>query len=58
MNFTLWHPGHFIAPAGTGSISLASTRASISRPAISTGISRIERELDLRLLLRQREAPR
>jgi DNA-binding transcriptional LysR family regulator len=43
---------YFIAAAETGSITLASKRASISQPAISTAISHIERELDVQLFLR------
>jgi DNA-binding transcriptional LysR family regulator len=43
---------YFIAAAQTGSITLASKRANISQPAISTAISHIERELDVQLFLR------
>ena len=52
MKFTLRQLGYFIAAAETGSITLASKRASISQPAISTAISHIERELDVQLFLR------
>jgi DNA-binding transcriptional LysR family regulator len=52
MKFSLRQLGYFIAAAETGSITLASKRASISQPAISTAISHIERELDLQLFLR------
>jgi DNA-binding transcriptional LysR family regulator len=52
MKFTLRQLGYFIAAAETGSITLASKRASISQPAISTAISHIERELDAQLFLR------
>ena len=43
---------YFIAAAETGSITLASKRASISQPAVSTAIAHIERELDVQLFLR------
>lgn len=52
MNFTLRQLGYFVAAAETGSITVASKRASISQPAISTAISHLERELDLQLFLR------
>jgi DNA-binding transcriptional LysR family regulator len=52
MKFTLRQLGYFIAAAETGSITVASKRASISQPAISTAISHIERELDVQLFLR------
>jgi DNA-binding transcriptional LysR family regulator len=52
MNFTFRQLTYFIAAAETGSITLASKRASISQPAISTAISHIERELDVQLFLR------
>jgi DNA-binding transcriptional LysR family regulator len=52
MKFTLRQLGYFIAAAETGSITLASKRASISQPAISTAISHIERELEVQLFLR------
>jgi DNA-binding transcriptional LysR family regulator len=52
MKFTFRQLGYFIAAAETGSITLASKRASISQPAISTAISHIERELDVQLFLR------
>jgi DNA-binding transcriptional LysR family regulator len=52
MKFTLRQLSYFIAAAETGSITLASKRASISQPAISTAISHIERELDVQLFLR------
>jgi DNA-binding transcriptional LysR family regulator len=52
MKFTLRQLGYFIAAAETGSITLASMRAGISQPAISTAISHIERELDVQLFLR------
>ncbi len=52
MKFTLRQLAYFIAAAETGSITLASKRASISQPAISTAISHIERELDVQLFLR------
>jgi DNA-binding transcriptional LysR family regulator len=44
--------GYFVAAAETGSITLASKRASISPPSISTAISHIERELGVQLFLR------
>ncbi len=52
MKYTLRQLGYFIAAAETGSITLASKRASISQPAISTAIAHIERELDVQLFLR------
>ena len=52
MKYTLRQLGYFIAAAETGSITLASRRASISQPAISTAISHIERELGVQLFLR------
>src|SRR6266481_1641861 len=52
MKFTLRQLAYFIAAAETGSITLASKRASISQPAISTAISHIERELNVQLFLR------
>jgi DNA-binding transcriptional LysR family regulator len=52
MKFTLRQLGYFIAAAETGSITVASKRASISQPAISTAISHLERELDVQLFLR------
>ncbi len=52
MKFTLRQLSYFIAAAETGSITLASKRANISQPAISTAISHIERELDVQLFLR------
>jgi len=52
VKFTLRQLGYFIAAAETGSITLASRKASISQPAISTAISHIERELDVQLFLR------
>jgi len=52
MKFTFRQLTYFIAAAETGSITLASKRASISQPAISTAISHIERELDVQLFLR------
>jgi len=52
MKFTLRQLTYFIAAAETGSITLASKRANISQPAISTAISHIERELEVQLFLR------
>jgi DNA-binding transcriptional LysR family regulator len=52
MKFTLRQLSYFIAAAETGSITLASKRANISQPAISTAISHIERELSVQLFLR------
>jgi len=52
MKFTFRQLGYFIAAAETGSITLASKRANISQPAISTAISHIERELEVQLFLR------
>jgi DNA-binding transcriptional LysR family regulator len=52
MKFTLRQLSYFIAAAESGSITLASRRANISQPAISTAISHIEGELDVQLFLR------
>ncbi|MGO9930390.1 MAG: LysR substrate-binding domain-containing protein [Steroidobacteraceae bacterium] len=52
MRFTFRQLAYFIAAAEAGSITLASKRANISQPAISTAISHIERELDVQLFLR------
>jgi DNA-binding transcriptional LysR family regulator len=52
MKFTFRQLSYFIAAGETGSITLASKRANISQPAISTAISHIERELDVQLFLR------
>jgi DNA-binding transcriptional LysR family regulator len=52
MKFTLRQLSYFIAAAETLSITLASKRANISQPAISTAISHIERELGVQLFLR------
>jgi DNA-binding transcriptional LysR family regulator len=52
MNFTFRQLTYFIAAAESGSITLASKRANISQPAISTAISHIEKELNLQLFLR------
>jgi len=52
MKFTFRQLAYFIAAAETGSITLASKRANISQPAISTAISHIERELNVQLFLR------
>jgi DNA-binding transcriptional LysR family regulator len=52
MKYTFRQLNYFIAAAETGSITLASRRASISQPAISTAISQLERELDVQLFLR------
>jgi DNA-binding transcriptional LysR family regulator len=52
MKFTLRQLSYFIAAAETGSITIASKRANISQPAISTAISHIESELDVQLFLR------
>jgi DNA-binding transcriptional LysR family regulator len=52
LKYTFRQLSYFIAAAETGSITLASRRASISQPAISTAISHIERELDVQLFLR------
>jgi DNA-binding transcriptional LysR family regulator len=52
VKYTLRQLAYFVAAAETGSITLASKRASISQPAISTAISHIERELDVQLFLR------
>ncbi|HEX4151699.1 MAG TPA: LysR family transcriptional regulator [Steroidobacteraceae bacterium] len=52
MKFTLRQLSYFVSAAESGSITLASKRARISQPAISTAISHIERELDVQLFLR------
>jgi DNA-binding transcriptional LysR family regulator len=52
VKFSFRQVSYFIAAAETGSITLASKRASISQPAISTAISHMERELGVQLFLR------
>jgi DNA-binding transcriptional LysR family regulator len=52
MRFTLRQLEYFIATAETGSITVASTRVSISQPSISTAISHLERELGVQLFVR------
>jgi DNA-binding transcriptional LysR family regulator len=52
MKFTFRQLAYFIAAAETGSVTLASKRANISQPAVSTAISHIERELEVQLFLR------
>lgn len=52
MKFTLRQLSYFVAAAETGSITVASKRANISQPAISTAVSHIERELEVQLFLR------
>lgn len=52
VKFTLRQLYYFIATAETGSITVASNRASISQAAISTAIAHIERELGVQLFVR------
>jgi len=52
VKFSFRQLSYFIAAAETGSITLASKRANISQPAISTAISHVERELGVQLFLR------
>lgn len=52
MRFTLRQLEYFIAAGETGSITLASERASISQPSISTAISHLEQELGVQLFVR------
>jgi DNA-binding transcriptional LysR family regulator len=52
VKFSFRQLSYFIAAAETGSITLASKRANISQPAISTAVSHIERELGVQLFLR------
>jgi len=52
IKFTLRQLAYFVAAAETQRITLASKRANISQPAISTAISHIERELGVQLFLR------
>jgi DNA-binding transcriptional LysR family regulator len=52
LKFTFRQLGYFIAAGETGSITLASKRANISQPAVSTAIAHIERELGVQLFLR------
>jgi DNA-binding transcriptional LysR family regulator len=52
VKFTFRQLAYFIAAAETGSITLASKKASISQPAISTAITHVERELGVQLFLR------
>jgi DNA-binding transcriptional LysR family regulator len=52
MKFTLRQLEYFIAAGETGSITLASERANISQPSISTAISHLEQELGVQLFVR------
>jgi DNA-binding transcriptional LysR family regulator len=52
MKFTLRQLEYFIAAGESGSITLASERASISQPSISTAISHLEQELGTQLFVR------
>jgi DNA-binding transcriptional LysR family regulator len=53
MKFTLRQLEYFIAAGESGSITLASERANISQPSISTAISHLEQELGTQLFLRR-----
>lgn len=50
----LYQIRHFVAVAETGSFTKAADRAGVSQPAISASIAKLEAELDVRLLDRQR----
>ena len=52
MRYTLRQLEYFVAAGETGSITLASERASISQPAISAAIAHLERELAAQLFVR------
>jgi DNA-binding transcriptional LysR family regulator len=52
MKFTLRQLEYFIAAGETGSITLASERANISQPSVSTAISHLEEELGVDLFVR------
>jgi DNA-binding transcriptional LysR family regulator len=52
MKFTLRQLEYFIAAGESGSITLASERASISQPSISTAIAHLEQELGTQLFVR------
>lgn len=52
MRYTLRQLEYFIAAGETGSVTLASERAHISQPSISTAISHLERELGVQLFIR------
>jgi DNA-binding transcriptional LysR family regulator len=52
LKFTLRQLEYFIAAGETGSITLASERANISQPSISTAISHLEQELGIQLFVR------
>ena len=52
LKFTLRQLEYFIAAGETGSITLASERANISQPSISTAISHLEQELGVQLFVR------
>ena len=52
MKFTLRQLEYFIAAGEAGSITLASERASISKPSVSTAIAHLEQELGVQLFTR------
>lgn len=52
MRFTLRQLEYFIAAGETGSVTLASERVHISQPSISTAISHLEKELGVKLFIR------
>lgn len=52
LKFTLRQLEYFIAAGETGSITLASERANISQPSVSTAISHLEQELGVQLFVR------
>jgi DNA-binding transcriptional LysR family regulator len=52
MRFTLKHLEYFVAAAEAGSIKLASEHINISQPSISSAISHLEKELQIRLFVR------
>ena len=52
MRYTLRQIEYFIAAGESGSITLASERANISAPSISTAIAHLEREFGVKLFIR------
>jgi DNA-binding transcriptional LysR family regulator len=52
MRFTLKQLSYFVAAGETGSVTLASERANISQPSISSAISQLEAEFGLQLFVR------
>ena len=52
LRYTLRQLEYFVAVGETGSIAAASHRSNVSSPSISAGISQLEKELGLKLFVR------